>query len=133
MNNILLARKSKDITQKEIALLLGIEQSAVSKWERGDAVPRKKHLLKLSEILQVSTDYLLGLTNDTATNVETVQANNGIAFSRNSTLTMYPQQRELSKEKAEMLNIYDRLNVKGRHSLLAYLFKLEENPEYADI
>lgn len=52
-------RKSKYITQKMIANELGINQQAVSKWSRGDAMPTGDNLTKLAEYLCVSREELL--------------------------------------------------------------------------
>lgn len=46
--------------QKELADLLFVNQTAVSQWERGVTVPSSQMLLKLSEMYNVSIDYLLG-------------------------------------------------------------------------
>ena len=48
------------MTQKEVANKLGIHQSTYTKYETGDSDPSSEMLLKLSEIFEVSTDYLLG-------------------------------------------------------------------------
>ena len=60
MNNIKELRKTLHYTQKELANLLGMEQTAISKWEVGKALPDSKTLLILSDIFNVSTDYILG-------------------------------------------------------------------------
>ena len=52
-------RKSKYITQKMIANELKINQQAVSKWSRGDAMPTSDNLTKLAEYLSVSREELL--------------------------------------------------------------------------
>ena len=57
-------RATKDMTQADLAKLLGITQQAVAKWERGKAEPDYDTLKKLSEYFHVTTDYLLG--NDAA-------------------------------------------------------------------
>lgn len=53
-------RKSKHMTQKELALQLGITDKAVSKWERGLGYPDIKILPHLAELLGVTTNELLG-------------------------------------------------------------------------
>ena len=52
-------RKDKNITQRELAAMLGIERSTVSKWEKGISIPRGKTLIKLAEILECTVDELL--------------------------------------------------------------------------
>ena len=56
-------RKSKNITQKELAEKLNISFQAVSRWENGDALPDTLLLLDLSKHLGVSVDLILNAGN----------------------------------------------------------------------
>ena len=56
-------RKSKNITQKELAEKLNISFQAVSRWENGDALPDTLLLLDLSKCLGVSVDLILKAGN----------------------------------------------------------------------
>lgn len=55
-------REQADMTQSELARRLGITRSSVNAWEMGISVPSTQYLMRLAEIFQVSTDYLLGRT-----------------------------------------------------------------------
>ncbi len=59
-------RKEKGLTQKDLAALLSVNQTAVSQWERGVTSPGRGTLLRLAEILGVSLDYLLGRAHTSA-------------------------------------------------------------------
>jgi len=50
--------KEKNITQKELAELTGMTESAISHYVKGDRVPRGVNLLKIAQVLGVSADYL---------------------------------------------------------------------------
>ncbi len=50
-------RKSKDITQKELASALGISEQAISKWEKNLSNPSTKNLMKIAKIFDVSITY----------------------------------------------------------------------------
>ncbi len=52
-------RKSKKITQKQFAELLGYSEKTVSKWECGDAYPPLDVFAKICRILQVDSQFLL--------------------------------------------------------------------------
>lgn len=52
-------RKSKNLTQMQLAEKLGITDKAISKWERGIAMPDTAIMLELSEILGISVNELL--------------------------------------------------------------------------
>ena len=53
-------RKSRNMTQEDLAERLNISAQAVSKWENDLTSPDLETLLKLAEIFGVSTDELLG-------------------------------------------------------------------------
>ena len=59
MTKIRMYRYKKDITQCELAKMLGVSQSTVTKWELGISYPMAKNLIKLAEIFECSIDELL--------------------------------------------------------------------------
>lgn len=52
-------RLKKGITQRELAEMCGVHQTAVSQWEKGRTLPDKSALIKLSDIFGVSIDTLM--------------------------------------------------------------------------
>lgn len=52
-------RKSKGITQEELAEKLQVSRQAVAKWESGMAYPDILNLIQLSELFHVTIDYLV--------------------------------------------------------------------------
>lgn len=54
-------RKEKGYTQEKMAQLLNMGQSSYAKWENGRTEPTLKSIIELSKILDISTDYLLGV------------------------------------------------------------------------
>ena len=60
MNRIKELRKSKKITQKELASHLGIADSTLSYWEQGKYEPDINALRQLSKFFNVSIDYIIG-------------------------------------------------------------------------
>jgi len=56
---ILLLRKQNSMTQEQLAERLAITRQTVSKWELGESEPDIPYLIQLSEIFQVTTDYLI--------------------------------------------------------------------------
>jgi len=57
-------RKKFGYSQKDLAALLYVNQTAVSQWERGLTTPTTDTLLKLCEIYNTTVDYILGRTDD---------------------------------------------------------------------
>lgn len=56
-------RQDHDLTQKEVAGLLEIDQRVYSTYETGKREIPLRHLVFLAEYYHTSTDYLLGLTD----------------------------------------------------------------------
>lgn len=54
-------RKERNINQSELAKMLCTTQDTISLWELGKSYPDIINLVRLSEIFNVSTDYLLGI------------------------------------------------------------------------
>jgi transcriptional regulator with XRE-family HTH domain len=48
------ARRRADLSQLQLAELLGVRQSSVSQWERGSTRPSTVHLLALAAVLKAS-------------------------------------------------------------------------------
>lgn len=63
-------RLANELTQKELSDYLGLTPKMISFYELGQRVPPSDILLKLAEKFQVSTDYLLGNTNEKSTSAD---------------------------------------------------------------
>ena len=60
--NIKALRKSKGLSQQELAVKLNVVRQTVSKWEQGLSVPDSDLLIALSEALETPVSTLLGET-----------------------------------------------------------------------
>ena len=58
-------RVQAGFTQEQLAERTDVSKSIISCYERYQCYPSLEHLVKLSEMFHVSTDYLLGLENNT--------------------------------------------------------------------
>ena len=56
-------REDHDLTQKQVAQMLGMSQTGYSKYETGENDIPTAVLIKLADYYQTSTDYLLGRTD----------------------------------------------------------------------
>ena len=54
------ARENAGFSQKYVAITLGVQPPNVSRWESGVTFPTVENLMKLADLYQVTTDYLLG-------------------------------------------------------------------------
>lgn len=60
--NIRLLRKSRRLTQEQLAEVLGVTTGAVYKWESGLSVPELHLILEMADFFDTSVDVLLGYT-----------------------------------------------------------------------
>lgn len=52
-------RRKNALSQEQLANQLGVSRQTVSKWEIGTATPDTVHIVQLSKLFSVTTDYLL--------------------------------------------------------------------------
>ena len=58
--NIKSMRKSKGLSQEELAIKLNVVRQTISKWEQGLSVPDAEMLIKLAEVFDTTVTTLLG-------------------------------------------------------------------------
>ena len=63
-NNLRQLRKERKLTQVELQMRTGIEQSLLSKFENGERIPPTETLLILADFYNVSIDYILCRTEN---------------------------------------------------------------------
>lgn len=59
-------RKEKGLTQSQLAEMINVSNKTISRWETGEGYPEITLLMPLAKALGVTTDYLLGITQETA-------------------------------------------------------------------
>lgn len=57
-------RKTKDLTQAQVAKLLNMSKTGYASWEQGLAEPGVEQIKILCDIFDVSADYLIGLEDE---------------------------------------------------------------------
>ena len=56
-------RIEKGLTQPQLAEKIGVSNGMISFWENGIHEPTVSNIIKLANVLEVSSDYLLGLSD----------------------------------------------------------------------
>ena len=56
-------RETANLKQTELAEMVALRASAISKYEKGLTQPNMNTLIKFAELFHVSTDYLLGISS----------------------------------------------------------------------
>ncbi len=97
MERIKELRKEKVITMKRLGEIIGVSEGAVSQYENGKRQPDYDILKKIADFFNVTTDYLLGRTDNPHQNID--QQLEGIEFA------LYGEIKELTEdEKQDILN-----------------------------
>ena len=102
-------------TQKEICSDLGIRNQKLSNWKTGYSEPNFDDLVMLANYFDVSTDYLLGATEDE----ESTRLNTSTATS------------VLALDETELLKNYRALSYVGKARVAAYADLMREQEEGA--
>ena len=95
MNRIKQLREENDIKQRELANLLGVEVSAISKLEIGRVPLKDEYIIKLANFFNVTTDYLLGKSSNRTENIKQDYNDAFIAF--------YEGYKDLEDEDKEVI------------------------------
>lgn len=90
-NRIVLAREHAKLNQKELAKILGISPSTLNGYEKGNHDPKSDGLIKIAKACNVTTDYLLGLSDN-------IEKEKNVSFSK-----IIPKIEEIIK-KSKLLN-----------------------------
>ena len=115
-------RESRNMTQTELSEILGMKTyTTVSKWEKNENFPKGKDLKKLAEIFNVTSDYLLGLSDTKLGKITTQNEHSEI-------LTIYNQLEEPRQEK--VLDFANAQLDEQESSKVASIFEKVSNEDY---
>ena len=64
VDRILQLRDENNLTSKELENKAGLANSSISQWKRGKGSPSLINIVKLASFFNVSSDYILGLSNE---------------------------------------------------------------------
>lgn len=105
-------RENAHLSQKYVAITLGISSPSVANWERGKTNPTKENIVKLANLYGVSVDYLLGRTDDV----------NGVA-------TCEVQTTQLSNDEIILLERYRALSDEDKELLRSDALRMKRESE----
>ena len=97
MSRLRECRENAKLSQKYVAITLGIASPSVANWERGKTRPSNENVVKLADLYGVSVDYLLGRTDNPNESV-----GQSMALSSDE-LTLLKRYRALDDEDKELL------------------------------
>lgn len=123
--------KNQKKTAKELATFLDVSQAAVNGWKNG-SYPSSKYIIKISEFLDVSVEWLLtGEGEKTATMNVVEDIWKSKSYQREAVNEYYPN---LSEDQALLLNNFEKLsltNKKEIQTLIKYKLDVQQHEEHA--
>ena len=98
MKNLKKIRNEKNITQIRLSIAAEVSQETISAYESGKAFPSVETLIKISDFLDVSIDYLLDRTDNPIINTKNNVNNDD-----------------------ELLNLFHQLNKEQKKDIITYI------------
>lgn len=92
--NIKKIRKSKGLSQQELAIKLNVVRQTISKWENGLSVPDSEMIISISDVLETPVSTLLGETI-----VETKEDDLKVISEKLEVINLQLAQRKTSRQK----------------------------------
>jgi len=111
------ARENNNFTQAKLGKIINVSKVAICGWEKGNRIPRLSKLEELSDVLNVSVNYLMGNDSDIIMENSEYQK---ITLSKEEILII----RELRKYNELYLNLVD--NPKRTVEMLSKISKFEK-------
>lgn len=105
MNKLKELRKQKELSQKEIAEIIGVERNTYGNYEIERSEPSISMLTKLADYFDVSIDYLVGRADE---------------------LDRVIIEHNITSDERQMLQLYRKLNQNMKSRLIGYTYALIE-------
>lgn len=99
-------RKSKNMTQRDLAACLNLTHTSIGKYERNEAEPDFATLKKITEIFDVTIDYLLGADDS-----------NIILITRKDLEGMKEVERHLQSAMDQLVSITEKIQTNNDQSI----------------
>lgn len=108
-------RKAMGLTQEELANKLGLQNSAIAKYEKGRVKNIKRSVIaEMSKILDCSPSYLMGFDEE-----------------RNKNVTIFKEKDTVSGIECDIIRNVKQMNSKGKKMVYDYTNVVIGNPNYS--
>ena len=125
-------RKQRNVTQEQLAEMLGVSRQAISKWESNNGYPETEKLIVISKSLNISIDYLLNDESVMETKERTEEKNIVYASIGKIAITTYDKSNVVvcqsvksssvlwpgKDEPKYVLNGIDKVTFWGEHAII---------------
>lgn len=109
--------EQKHLKQSDLAKYIGITSSFVIDWKKKGSIPSADKIVKISEFLNVSIDYLLGVSNEP--NLKQLVSNDNIEIS----------QLNVDETTSQLISLFKELSFKDKVEVMNLVIKLSDNVE----
>lgn len=109
--------EQKHLKQSDLAKYIGIASSFVIDWKKKSSIPSADKIVKISEFLNVSIDYLLGVSNEP--NLKQLVSNDNIEIS----------QLNVDETTSQLISLFKELSFKDKVEVMNLVIKLSDNVE----
>lgn len=115
-------------TQKSLADFIGVNERNVATWKMRGTDPPARHICRIAEFFGVSVEWLLtGEDHPRTSFVNNGSVSGNLGPHHGTLIVRNGGERELSDECAELLHIYEGLDVRRRVSLLKCAIDLADS------
>ena len=108
--------KEKELSKRELGKLTQISAQSISDWSTGKVQPTAENIYTLAKFFNVSTDYLLGLEDETGAKTEIKNKNDVVKKILSEDLTK--EEIEMIK-KIRVMDIYSQTYIKAQIDALS--------------
>lgn len=139
VQNILKIAKENKVNNQQLCKILNTNSSKIYDWKVGKSKPSADDVFTLANYFDVSIDYLVGRTNTNkqtnncySNNISDNSFNNFMQGNiiKGDTSISAPvytnEEKQLSKEETEILNVYRSLEARDRTKFMNFVFDIED-------
>lgn len=80
-------RTERNISQEQLAQIINVKNYTIGNWEQNRSEPSIQDIIALADYFEVSTDYLLGRSND----IGIIQTNANLTATENKMLKIFAE------------------------------------------
>lgn len=128
IDRILALKDERNLTNRDVEIGAGLANSSISQWKKGKGKPSLDNIVKLSKFFHVSSDYLLCLTDDCASEDEISLTSDEISPKdiSDAALSENGETPSVSPEERVILEIFRSLPAIDRLRLIQYCMNLND-------
>lgn len=126
-NRIKTIAKSKNIAIGKMLSDCGLSKNTLSTMQSAGFLPRIENLIKISDYLDCSIDYLLGRNfSNSVTNTVDINTNHGVGQINAPVTIKNGQERVLSKQEQDLLRIYNAVDGMCQIDIMKFIYDIEQ-------